>query len=161
MLRPLTYDECLRRLDAGGVGRVAITRHAMPAVLPVNFVRRESCIVFRTDPDGMLAHGCDSKVVAFEIDGIDVSGRAGWSVLVVGTASLLTGGAAADAAGCGLSSAVTAGHDQFVAITIGQVSGPEVVDQPRSAPSLSGCTRRVEASPGKGLWSRPERDVAL
>jgi nitroimidazol reductase NimA-like FMN-containing flavoprotein (pyridoxamine 5'-phosphate oxidase superfamily) len=121
VLQPLPYDECLRRLDAGGVGRVAITRHALPAILPVDFARRESCIVFRTDPGGMLAHGCDGKVVAFEIDGIDASGRAGWSVLVVGTASLLTDGAAVDAA-----------RGQLVAITLGQVSGHEVVADSRS-----------------------------
>lgn len=130
VLRPLSYDECLRRLDAGGVGRVAITRHALPAILPVNYVRRGANIVFRTEPGGMLSHGCDGKVVAFEIDGIDPGGRAGWSVLVVGTASIVDGDADVQAAGTELSSAVTAGREQFVAITVGQVSGREVVDEP-------------------------------
>jgi len=127
VLQPLTYDECLRRLDAGGVGRVAITQHALPAILPVNFVTRGERILFRTEPGGMLAHGCDGKVVAFEIDGIDSDGRAGWSVLVIGTASILDW-AAQDVVETDLLSAVTAGRDQFVAITVGQLSGREVVD---------------------------------
>jgi len=137
VLQQLTYDECLRRLDAGGIGRVAITQHAMPAIVPVNFVTCGESILFRTEPGGMLAHGCDGKVVAFEIDGIDSDGRAGWSVLVVGTASILVGGAAQHAAETDLLSALTAGRDQFVAITVGQVSGREVVDQPAPASAAS------------------------
>lgn len=129
VLRPLTYDECLRRLDAGTIGRVAITEHAMPAVVPVNYVRSGFQILFRTEPGGMLARGCNGSVVAFEIDGIDQHGIAGWSVLVVGTASLLDDGAAVEAAGTGLTSAVTAGRDQFVAVSLGQVSGREVVEE--------------------------------
>ncbi len=126
-LRPLTYDECLRRLDVGSVGRVAITEHAMPAVVPVNYLRAGSQILFRTEPGGMLARGCNGSVVAFEIDGIDQHGIAGWSVLVVGTASLLDDGAAAQAGGAGLTSAVTEGREQFVAVSLGRVSGREVV----------------------------------
>lgn len=120
-LRTLTYDECLRRLDAGTVGRVAITEHAMPAIVPVNFVRSGDRILFRTDPDGMLAHGCDRTVVAFEIDGVDPGGRAGWSVLVVGSAELVKGGLT------DVASAVRDRDGQLVAINLTQVSGREVV----------------------------------
>lgn len=108
-LRQLTYDECVRRLDVGGVGRVAITEHAMPAILPVNFVRSGPSIVFRTEPGGTLARGCNGTVVAFEIDGIDRQGTCGWSVLVVGAAKLLTDGA-------------------VVEVSLGRVSGREVVN---------------------------------
>lgn len=129
-LRQLTYDECVHRLAAGGVGRVAITEHALPAIVPVNFVMSSAGILFRTDPGGMLAHGCDGTVVAFEIDAIDPDGAGGWSVLVVGTARLLDGSDALRAIEIGLRSAVTADRRQFVAISLGQVSGREVVDAP-------------------------------
>lgn len=124
----MTYDECLRRLDAGGIGRVAITRHALPAIVPVNFVTSGAGILFRTEPGGMLAHGCDGSVVAFEIDGTDPGGSAGWSVLVIGTARLLRGSDAVRAVEAGLCSAVAADRDQFVAISLGQLSGREIVD---------------------------------
>lgn len=126
-LQTLTYDECLRRLDAGGVGRVAITEHALPAIVPVNFVRSGLRIVFRTEPGGMLAHGCDRTVVAFEIDGVDPSGRAGWSVLVVGPAELVDDDDAA------VASAVHGRDGQLVAIRLTQVSGREVVPNSHAA----------------------------
>ena len=126
-LRTLTYDECLRRLDAGTVGRVAITEHAMPVIVPVNFVRSGLRILFRTEPGGMLAHGCDGTVVAFEIDGLDPSGRAGWSVLVVGPAELVKDDDA------DVPSAVRTRDGQLVAISLTQVSGREVVPNPRAA----------------------------
>jgi nitroimidazol reductase NimA-like FMN-containing flavoprotein (pyridoxamine 5'-phosphate oxidase superfamily) len=128
VLRQLSYDECLRRLDASAVGRVAITEHALPAIVPVNYLRIDGNLVFRTDPNGMLAHGCDGTVVAFEIDEVDPAGSTGWSVLVVGTAQLLRGDDAA-ATGANLTSAVTAGRDQVVAVSLGQVTGREVVTQ--------------------------------
>jgi len=127
VLRQLTYDECVRRLDAGSIGRVAITEHAMPAILPVNYVRSGARILFRTEPGGTLARGCNGSVVAFEIDGVGREGAAGWSVLVVGTASLLDHDLADVAGLAALTSAVSAGRDQFVAVTLGQVSGREVV----------------------------------
>lgn len=126
-LQTLTYDECLRRLDAAAIGRVAITEHAMPAIVPVNFVRSGHRILFRTEPDGMLAHGCDRTVVAFEIDGVDPSGRAGWSVLVVGRAELV-GDDQADVA-----SAVRGRDGQLIAVGLTQVSGREVVPSPHAA----------------------------
>lgn len=127
VLRPLSYDECLHRLSAGGVGRVAITEHALPAIVPVNFVTFGASILFRTDRGGMLAHGCDQTIVAFEIDCIAIDGTGGWSVLVVGMARLLDGSEAVRAIEAGLMSALSEDRDQFVAISIGQVSGREVV----------------------------------
>lgn len=124
VLRPLTYDECLRRLDAGNIGRVAITSHALPAIVPVNFVRSGERILFRTEPGGMLAHGCDGTVVAFEIDGLDATGFAGWSVLVVGAAQLLTT-ANGDS---GVVSALRGADGQLVSIGLGQVSGREIAE---------------------------------
>ena len=145
VLRSLTYDECLSRLDAGGVGRVAITEHALPAIVPVNFVKSGASILFRTEPGGMLAHGCDGTVVAFEIDNVEPDGGAGWSVLVVGTAHLLDGSGAVRAVEAGLASAVASGRTQFVAISLGQVSGRELVEDPLAgnADIDAGVTRAV------------------
>ena len=119
----LTWEECLDRLRAGTIGRIAVTHRALPAIVPVNYAVSGSRVVFRTEPGGMLARACAGSVVAFEVDELDSTGRSGWSVLVVGLAELLEGSAALRAAETGLSAAVGEGRDQFVAITIGQLSG--------------------------------------
>jgi uncharacterized protein len=120
---PMSRERCVDRLRATAVGRVAVTNKALPAVVPVNYVLDGSSIVFRTEREGMLARACDGTVVAFEIDELSVDGRSGWSVLVVGVAELLTGSAALRAIETGLVSAAGDGRDQFVAITIGQLTG--------------------------------------
>jgi nitroimidazol reductase NimA-like FMN-containing flavoprotein (pyridoxamine 5'-phosphate oxidase superfamily) len=123
LAQSLTWDECLDRLQLGSIGRIAVTHRALPAIVPVNYVLSGSRVVFRTEPDGMLARACAGTVVAFEVDDLDETGRSGWSVLVVGLAELLEGSAAVRAAESGLAAAVGSGRDQFVAITIGQLSG--------------------------------------
>ena len=100
-----------------------MTHRALPAIVPVNYVLSGSRVVFRTEPRGMLARACAGTVVAFEVDELDPEGRSGWSVLVVGQAELLDGSAALRAAESGLVAAVGGGRDQFVAVTIGQLSG--------------------------------------
>jgi len=131
----LTREQCLDRLRRRSIGRVAVTAQALPAIVPVNYVLHGSNIVFRTEPAGMLARGCDGAVVAFEIDAIDRDGSGGWSVLVVGFAELLDGSPALRAVETGLVSAAGDNRDQFVAISIGTISGREIVRDTRQAPA--------------------------
>jgi nitroimidazol reductase NimA-like FMN-containing flavoprotein (pyridoxamine 5'-phosphate oxidase superfamily) len=119
----LTRDDCLERLEQSSVGRIAVTHRALPVIVPVNYALAGSRILFRTERDGMLAHACTGNVVAFEVDEVSTSGRSGWSVLVVGTATLLEGSAAVRAVESGLVAAAGGGRDQFVAISIGQLCG--------------------------------------
>lgn len=130
---PLDRDESLRRLRGTSVGRLAVTHQALPAIVPVNYVVVGSSVVFRTEPGGMLARACDNTVVAFEVDDLAPDGRTGWSVLVVGVAELLSGSAAVRAVETGLVSAAGQGRDQFVAVTIGQLTGRQIVPVPADA----------------------------
>lgn len=127
LAEPLSWDDCIDRLRAGSVGRIAVTHRALPAIVPVNYALTGGRVLFRTEPGGMLAHACRDAVVAFEVDDLDPSGRSGWSVLAVGTAELLEGGASLRAAETGLVAAVGGGRDQFVAISIGQLTGRIIV----------------------------------
>ena len=68
------------------VGRVVFSDAALPAALPVNYVLDGEEVVFRTRWGGRLATMVPGKVVAFEVDDIDVATRTGWSVLGVGEA---------------------------------------------------------------------------
>ena len=77
--------ECRRLIEPGGVGRIAFSTAAGPAVLPVNFVVVAGTIVLRTGAGTVIeTHGDDR--VAFEVDHIDEALGQGWSVLVRGQA---------------------------------------------------------------------------
>lgn len=132
----LTWDECLQRLRRSSIGRIAVTHRALPAIVPINYTLSGSRVIFRTEPGGMLARACAGTIVAFEVDEVDPTGRRGWSVLVVGRAELLDGSAAIRAAETGLVSAVGDGRDQFVAITVGQLTG-RTIDEAATQPEMA------------------------
>jgi nitroimidazol reductase NimA-like FMN-containing flavoprotein (pyridoxamine 5'-phosphate oxidase superfamily) len=83
-LDELTEEECMRRLGRGGVGRVAVTVNALPAIFPVNFAVLDGDIVFRSGPGTKLTAATAGSVVAFEVDHSDPISHEGWSVMVVG-----------------------------------------------------------------------------
>jgi nitroimidazol reductase NimA-like FMN-containing flavoprotein (pyridoxamine 5'-phosphate oxidase superfamily) len=127
----LTRDECERRLLDHSIGRIAVTSGALPAIVPVNYaVTGRTTIVFRTEPDGMLARATNDTVVAFEVDELAADGRSGWSVLVVGIAHHVEGSALTRALEGRVITAMGDGLDQFVAITIGQITGRLVEPNP-------------------------------
>ena len=82
----LTIDECNDRIMQAPVGRVAFMSKGDPLVLPVNHAFVNGSIVFRTSIGEKLAAADRRAPVSFEVDGWDVSGRSGWSVVVRGTA---------------------------------------------------------------------------
>jgi nitroimidazol reductase NimA-like FMN-containing flavoprotein (pyridoxamine 5'-phosphate oxidase superfamily) len=132
----MSRPDCIAGLTRTRVGRVAVTDQAMPAVIPVNYALVGDTIVFRTRGDGLLARACDGSVVAFEVDELADDGGHGWSILVVGTASLLTGNATRELGELQLVSAMGEGRDQYVSISLGRVSGrwvgaARLADDPR------------------------------
>jgi len=86
LLAHLDVGECLSLLERRHLGRVALLDDGLPTILPVNYVLVDGFVVFRTDTGGKLEVALRGDVVAFEIDGIDVTSRTGWSVLVRGHA---------------------------------------------------------------------------
>jgi len=89
-LEVLSAEECLQLLARGVIGRVGITVHAMPEVLPVNFRLINGDIVFRTG-DGTKLHAATSDApIAFEVDESDAETLSGWSVLAIGIAHEVT-----------------------------------------------------------------------
>ncbi len=83
--RDLTPTECLDLLGSVRLGRVAYDDDG-PVVLPVNYVVDRGTLLFRTSPYGKLGRHMQGSQVAFEVDQIDESTGAGWSVLVRGRA---------------------------------------------------------------------------
>ncbi|WP_405910454.1 MULTISPECIES: pyridoxamine 5'-phosphate oxidase family protein [unclassified Streptomyces] len=89
--RELERQECLRLLAKAPVGRIVHTRQALPTVLPVNFcVDADGAVLLRTSAASELARAVDGAVVAFEADEIDAVAHSGWSVVVTGSATVVT-----------------------------------------------------------------------
>ncbi|MFC8513286.1 pyridoxamine 5'-phosphate oxidase family protein [Streptomyces sp. NPDC057257] len=89
--RELERQECLRLLAQVPVGRIVHTRQALPAVLPVNFcLDGDGAVLLRTSAASELVRAVDGVVVAFEADEVDSAAHAGWSVVVTGSAWVVT-----------------------------------------------------------------------
>jgi nitroimidazol reductase NimA-like FMN-containing flavoprotein (pyridoxamine 5'-phosphate oxidase superfamily) len=89
VVRALTHDECLARLSGNRLGRVSLSKGALPVIVPVVYVRDGISVMFSAPLDRDFAQLCDTSVIAFEVDGVSASGDLGWSVQVVGVASAL------------------------------------------------------------------------
>lgn len=83
VLESLTRELCEALLATGSTGRLAVVVDGQPHIVPVNYVADGATIVFRTAPGTVLTES-SLRRVAFEVDGIDVDRRTGWSVAVHG-----------------------------------------------------------------------------
>ncbi len=123
-LETLAEDECMRLLRSAAIGRLALSVRALPVVLPVNFALASDGIVIRTGAGTKLDQACDHAVVAFEVDGFDPITQTGWSVLVQGTASVLSAPAELhDADQLGLAPWGNPHADSFVKVGLDLVTG--------------------------------------
>jgi hypothetical protein len=84
----LTIDECWRLLGIHGIGRLAVTTDALPAIVPVRYHVREGRIAVCLGDRFHLAPSVDGAVVAFEADSFGDSATTGWHVHVNGVAHL-------------------------------------------------------------------------
>jgi nitroimidazol reductase NimA-like FMN-containing flavoprotein (pyridoxamine 5'-phosphate oxidase superfamily) len=126
--RALDRQECLRLLAKVPVGRVVYTRHALPAVLPINFsLDTDASVLLRTSPESDLVRAIDGVVIAFEADEFDVATRSGWSVVVTGRATVVTDPAEHDRLSqCGPTSWMPLRDAVFVRIDSEMVTGREL-----------------------------------
>ena len=86
------WAEAMRLLAGVPFGRIVFTRHALPAVRPVNHLVVDGQIIIRSNPGTILStHLAPTEtVVAYEADELDGHERLGWSVIVTGVARLVT-----------------------------------------------------------------------
>jgi hypothetical protein len=79
----ISEEECWELLASASVGRIALSVHALPAILPVQYYldgrKLAVCLGHRELPEGPL-----NAIVAFAADAIDPVSRSGWSVQVQG-----------------------------------------------------------------------------
>jgi nitroimidazol reductase NimA-like FMN-containing flavoprotein (pyridoxamine 5'-phosphate oxidase superfamily) len=122
----LTDTQCLSLLSRQRIGRVSVTKDALPVIVPVNYVVDGASVVFRTNPDGMLVNACDGNVIAFETDEFSAAADIGWSVLIIGVARLLTASEQVRALSLGLATPAGEDCDQFIRLPVGRISGREI-----------------------------------
>ena len=90
VIDPLSETECRRLLGCHTLGRVGITSGGLPLILPVHYVYDDGVIVFRTGAGTKLRAAENGDVLAFEVDTYDAESGRGWSVMVLGRATVLT-----------------------------------------------------------------------
>src|SRR5688500_9953235 len=86
----LSLAECWELLDDTSVGRLAVDIAGQPDIFPINYIVDGTSLVFRTGAGTKLAGAVLGHHVAFEIDGIHLSDRTVWSVVVKGFAREIT-----------------------------------------------------------------------
>jgi nitroimidazol reductase NimA-like FMN-containing flavoprotein (pyridoxamine 5'-phosphate oxidase superfamily) len=85
----LDHDECLRLIASREVGRIGIVDNGQPIILPMNYLMMGDTVVLRTSAGTKLQHAQGSSA-CFEVDDIEVTTQAGWSVLAVGRLETIT-----------------------------------------------------------------------
>ncbi|MGC9960612.1 MAG: pyridoxamine 5'-phosphate oxidase family protein [Acidimicrobiales bacterium] len=86
----LDDGECRRLLGTAQLGRIGLILGEVPAVFPVNYFFSDDAIWFRTGPGVKLDAAEAGETVAFEVDDVDHSDEEAWSVLAIGTPSIVT-----------------------------------------------------------------------
>lgn len=94
----LGRDECLDLLRTQPVARLGLSIHALPVIVPVNFVVDDDQIVICTAAGSKLVAACHHSVVALEVDEYDAMNHSGWSVLVQGGSRVIDDAAEVDGA---------------------------------------------------------------
>jgi nitroimidazol reductase NimA-like FMN-containing flavoprotein (pyridoxamine 5'-phosphate oxidase superfamily) len=86
----LTEAECRTLLATRTFGRVGVTSGGLPVIFPVRYLYDDAAITFRTGGGTKLRAAESGDVLAFEVDAYDHETGEGWSVLVLGRATVLT-----------------------------------------------------------------------
>jgi nitroimidazol reductase NimA-like FMN-containing flavoprotein (pyridoxamine 5'-phosphate oxidase superfamily) len=89
-LELLDATQCADLLASKTIGRVGVTLGGLPVILPVNYAYRDGSIYFRTAEGTKLHAASRGSIVAFEVDEAEQAKGSGWSVLIVGRASVVT-----------------------------------------------------------------------
>ena len=128
-LQQLTRTTSLQLLGSVSIGRLVFTHDALPAIRPVNHLLEGESIIIRATAGAAItaAAGQDGTVVAFEADSIDSASQLGWSVIVVGTARLLTDEQAAARYRARLRPWISGAADDVITISADMISGYRLV----------------------------------
>jgi nitroimidazol reductase NimA-like FMN-containing flavoprotein (pyridoxamine 5'-phosphate oxidase superfamily) len=135
VLQALTTDECREHLAGGGVGRFLFVEPGRgPVAIPVNYATDGDDILFRTGRQTSIADAVGQPQVSFDVDHIDDTFSEGWSVLLSGTARIITEPAELEhAKALGIEPWAPGDRDIYIRMSARQVTGRRirVDDRPR------------------------------
>jgi uncharacterized protein len=142
-LELLDRQECFELLADVEVGRLGFVVDGQPRIEPVNYRLVDGDVVFMSRPGAKLDAAVHGQRVAFEIDAVEEWARAGWSVLAVGVASVVSDPVQlADLAAQGAEAWAPTSELSVVRIAVADVTG-----------------RRVRVHPGGVTLLRQDPDV--
>jgi uncharacterized protein len=90
LTRELAFDDCVRLLHAGVVGRAAVSTPDGPQIIPMNYAVADEALLLATSPYSALGTYGDGNLIAFEVDHFDYDNHTGWSVVVRGRAEVVS-----------------------------------------------------------------------
>jgi transcriptional regulator with XRE-family HTH domain len=125
VLATLTAKECRAHIASGGVGRFLFVEPGRgPVAIPVNYRMDGGDIVFRTGSQTSIADAVAQQQVSFDVDHLDDTLAEGWSVLLTGTARIITDPAEREhAAALGIQPWAGGERDVYVRLTSSQITG--------------------------------------
>jgi transcriptional regulator with XRE-family HTH domain len=128
VLETLTTAQCLAHVAAGGVGRFLFVEPGRgPVAIPVNFVLDTNEVVFRTGQRTSIAEAMRDQQVSFDVDHLDAALTEGWSVLLSGTARIVTDpGELKHAAALGIQPWAGGERDVYVRMAFSRVTGRRI-----------------------------------
>jgi nitroimidazol reductase NimA-like FMN-containing flavoprotein (pyridoxamine 5'-phosphate oxidase superfamily) len=90
-LADMPREDCEELLASSTLGRLGVVVDGRPEIFPVNHVYdwESHTVVLPSHLGTKMYAAFDWPWVAYEVDGLTDDGRAGWSVLVVGSAELV------------------------------------------------------------------------
>ncbi|MEU8247737.1 pyridoxamine 5'-phosphate oxidase family protein [Nonomuraea sp. NPDC048916] len=127
----LTEQESLELLGSVTLGRVVFTQQALPAIRPVNHIVDEEAVIIRSHLGAAIVSqsaGRGGSVVAYEAENLDPVEHLGWSVIVTGTARLVTEPAAVTRYRTMLRPWVDREMDEVISIQVEMITGIRLVD---------------------------------
>ena len=133
VLETLTIDECKAQVAAGGIGRFLFDDPGRgPVAIPVNYKIDGDDVIFRTS--GTSGVGAEMRVnaalgqrVSFDVDHLDDALGEGWSVLLSGTARIITDPAELDRAkALGIEPWAGGDRDLYVRLTPVEITGRRI-----------------------------------
>jgi transcriptional regulator with XRE-family HTH domain len=126
-LEPLDAGQCRGYLGTSGVGRLVIVESRGPVAIPVNYAMLGNDIVIRTSGRADLAADAGQQRASFEVDHLDEALAEGWSVLVSGTARVVTDpGELAAVSALGVAPWAGGDRDTYIRIIASEVTGRRI-----------------------------------
>jgi nitroimidazol reductase NimA-like FMN-containing flavoprotein (pyridoxamine 5'-phosphate oxidase superfamily) len=127
VLEALGAKECREYLGPGGVGRFLYDTGQGPEAVPVNYRMLGDDVIFRTADDSGPAAAARQPRVSFQADHLDSVLAEGWSVLVHGTATVITGQADLEkAAALGIEPWAGGDRDIYVRLVPDAITGRRI-----------------------------------